>query len=235
MTGASNRLDIVLMTDTDPLRPIRHPFAVAVSGLCGIVLTAALGVAIAQSAWWTTWETGTLSAIATTREPMGLALAHVIARVCSPTFGALITILIAVVIWVVTRSGTRALVFAIMVGVCCVATQVMKFVVQRPGPLPSVAVDGHTSLSFPSGHVTFVCAIVLALLLTVRDWRFAWVVVALGSVLVVLVTWSRMYLGVHFLTDGAGSVLLTVSVMALLIPLTFNVIVPAIPARPGHA
>jgi len=222
------------MTASDPLRPVRHPIPLLVLGICGIVLTGALGFAVTHAPQWTAWETDALNAIATTHTPAGLALAGFIAWFFSPPVAAPLTFLIAVAVWALTRSFTRALVFAVTVGVCWGATESMKFLVQRPRPRLSAPVfETPASFSFPSGHTAFACAIVLALLLTLRDWRYEWVVIVLGSGLVVLVAWSRMYLGVHFPTDVTASVLLTVSVAGVVIPLILNVAMPAVRGRWG--
>lgn len=222
------------MTGSDPLRPVRHPIPLLVLGLCGIVLTGAVGFAVTRAPQWTVWETGLLDSISATHVAVGLALAEFIAWFFSPPIAAPLTFVIAVAVWALTRSFTRALVFAVMVGVCWGATESMKFLVQRPRPhLSATVVDVPTSFSFPSGHTAFACAIVLALLLTLRDWRYEWVVIVLGSGLMVLVAWSRMYLGVHFPTDVTAAVLLTVSVAGVVIPLILNVAMPAVRGRRG--
>ncbi|GAB3802727.1 hypothetical protein GCM10028798_20550 [Humibacter antri] len=222
------------MTAGDPLRPVRHPIPLLVLGLCGIVLTGALGFAVTHVPHWTVSETDALGAIATTHTQAGLALAEFIAWFFSPLIAASLTLLLAIAVWALTRSFTRALVFAVMIGLCWGGTEAMKFLVQRPRPHLSVTVvETPTSFSFPSGHTAFACAIVLALLLTLRDWRYEWVVIVLGSGVVVLVAWSRMYLGVHFPTDVTASVLLTVSVAGVVIPLIVNVAIPALRGRHG--
>jgi membrane-associated phospholipid phosphatase len=55
--------------------------------------------------------------------------------------------------------------------------------------------------SFPSGHAmsSMVLVAALAILLWQTPWR--WLVVGLGSVFVVAIGWTRLYLGVHYPSD----------------------------------
>jgi undecaprenyl-diphosphatase len=217
-----------------PLRPVRHPVALVVLGLCGIVLTGALGFTVTHWAQWTAWETGALSGIALTHAPAGLALASFIAWLFSPTIAALLTLAAAIAVAVLTRSPTRGVVFAVTVAVCWGASETMKFAVQRPRPqLAHAVVATPTSFSFPSGHVAFTCALVLAVLFTLRDSRRLWVLTAIGAGLVLVVAWSRMYLGVHFPTDVTASVVLVPSVYGVVIPLIVNVALPLLRGTAG--
>lgn len=74
-------------------------------------------------------------------------------------------------------------------------------------PRPFVAGIGHTLMrhntetSFPSDHATFLWTVGLGLIAT-RVWRaWGWSVAALGFV----TAWARIYLGVHWPLDMAGS------------------------------
>jgi undecaprenyl-diphosphatase len=218
------------------LRPARHPFVLVIVGLCGIAVVAGFGFTVTHWVQWTTWETGALSAIADSRVPAGIVLAAFIAWLFAPAVATVLTLFLAIVIGMLSRSMTRAIVFAVVVAVCWSGSEMMKLLVQRPRPAVSVPVVGaSTSFSFPSGHTAFACAIVIALLLTVRDWRFRWAAGLLGGALVLLVAWSRMYLGVHFPTDVTASVLLTASVAAVVIPLILNVALPVLGVTPRTA
>lgn len=76
-------------------------------------------------------------------------------------------------------------------------------------PRPFMIGLGHTLAkhapdgSFPSDHATFMWSLGLGLIAT-RAWRgWGWVVSVLG----LAVAWSRIYLGLHFPIDMAGSLL----------------------------
>ena len=100
------------------------------------------------------------------------------------------------------------------------ADSTAKRLVARPRPPMSVRVP-HVSaggMSFPSGHTTdaVVFLVLPALLLAVGSRRRRVLYLSGASVAVALVGWSRMYLGVHYATDIAGSLLLGTSLVAAL-------------------
>ena len=98
-------------------------------------------------------------------------------------------------------------------------TLVVKDVIQRPRPIPS---DVHiliheTGFSFPSGHAVGIVLLVAAwYVLTPKRWRID--VLALSGLVIAAVGYSRIYLGVHWLTDvlaGYGIALLWVAIVLL--------------------
>jgi undecaprenyl-diphosphatase len=118
---------------------------------------------------------------------------------------ARVVVFAPVVVWLL-RVGRRVDAVWVTVSVLGVGllTTALKDLVGRvrpPFPGGGAALD---SLSFPSGHASGIaCLVVTALLLawpvlapSARRWA-----VAVGVVLVVLVGLSRMWLGVHYLSD----------------------------------
>ncbi|MGN6124928.1 MAG: phosphatase PAP2 family protein [Humibacter sp.] len=211
------------------LRPVRHPWLLIVIGMAGIALTVVIGLLATRSASWTAAETRALEAIASNRTALGLSAAQFVAWLFGVAVALCLSLVIAVVIWLVTRSLTRAVVFCAVVLLCWSATPAMKHIVQRPRPeLSAAVVAAPHGFSFPSGHTALACALVIGLLLTLRDCRHRWAYVTGGAVVVAIVAWSRLYLGVHYPTDVAASVLLTVSAACIVIPLILNVVMPAI-------
>jgi undecaprenyl-diphosphatase len=87
----------------------------------------------------------------------------------------------------------------------------LKEIVARPRPTGARLVAG-TGFSYPSGHVLAAAATwaflppVVALLTRRRAWW--WVAVAVSGALVVLVAWSRVWLGVHWTSDVVASLCL---------------------------
>lgn len=100
-----------------------------------------------------------------------------------------------------------------------VAQHGLKAVVGRERPQWPDPVDGADFAAFPSGHA-MTAAVTFGLLWWVAAHR-AWspsargVLVAVGAVSVVAVGWTRVYLGVHWLSDVLGGWLLGACVVAV--------------------
>lgn len=84
---------------------------------------------------------------------------------------------------------------------------VLKTTIHRARPPPFYGVDPE-SFSFPSGHAFFALSFCGALLLILASYRkFSLVALVAGAVLVLGIAWSRVYLGVHYLTDVTAGIL----------------------------
>jgi undecaprenyl-diphosphatase len=86
-----------------------------------------------------------------------------------------------------------------------VLNHLLKGLFERPRPYFEHPLLIETSYSFPSGHAmeSFVVYGMLAyfVILTLRSWESRVAVVCGAALLVVLIGFSRMYLGVHYLSD----------------------------------
>jgi len=88
------------------------------------------------------------------------------------------------------------------------------FARQRPGECPDHFFGGTFScFSFPSGHSTFALyfyglIIYLGLRFGVFSFRKRWLIISGIAFLVILIAFSRLYLGFHFLSDVVGGFLL---------------------------
>lgn len=121
------------------------------------------------------------------------------------------------------RDPLKALAFGSIASVGWVSSEIGKYTVLRPRPPHSTVhalVLETSNDSFPSGHTSFVfsivCAIILVLLKPGVGRRIA---MAAGAIVVVLVATSRLYLGVHYPTDVAGSVMIGAAAMMVWLPL----------------
>jgi undecaprenyl-diphosphatase len=89
-----------------------------------------------------------------------------------------------------------------------VLNQLLKEVFARPRPYFEHPLALETSYSFPSGHATMslICYGMLAYfaVLALRTWRAKTAVVFGAAFLVLLIGFSRIYLGVHYFSDVIG-------------------------------
>src|SRR5262249_16642037 len=87
----------------------------------------------------------------------------------------------------------------------------LKHFFERARPAAAQQLMHATGYSFPSGHAMGSTALFASLsylaIGTLRRWRWKSAAIALGTTLIVSVALSRVYLGVHWISDvGAGIV-----------------------------
>jgi membrane-associated phospholipid phosphatase len=96
--------------------------------------------------------------------------------------------------WIVAVAGSALL------------NQLLKRIFQRPRPHFAHPLLVETSYSFPSGHamesfVAYGTLAYLAVVLWLRSWEARVAAVCGAALVVVLIGFSRMYLGVHYFSD----------------------------------
>lgn len=144
------------------------------------------------------------------------AVCSVVYRVFEPGPAILLTIVVTAIVWARTRRLPVAVAFAGVVAVTWIPSAVLKIVVGRPRPdasvLPHPFVPAQPDASFPSGHVVFVTALLLAALMLVADPRRRLVAAVLGGVGVLAVATALCIDGVHWPADVVASVLWALAV-----------------------
>lgn len=148
--------------------------------------------------------------------PATVRFLEVITFLGSPLWFYLVVIPAALFVW--RRHHVRLAVFlAVTVLGGGALNSVVKAVVDRPRPLlvdPVAVADGH---SFPSGHAmssTVVYGALLLVFLPVVARRARPVVVAAAVVLVAAIGFTRLALGVHYITDVLGGFVLGLAWLA---------------------
>ena len=100
-----------------------------------------------------------------------------------------------------------------------IITYLSKLLIARPRPLVAL-IKIPSSYSFPSGHTltSIVFYIMLAYLLTYKsekEVRNSFVILA--TIFALLIAFSRPYLGVHYLSDILGGMILSIPILLMLI------------------
>ena len=120
------------------------------------------------------------------------------------------TVALCVYLWA-RRLRVWVLTFAITVGGGCLLNLLLKQLFHRPRPVFDNPIVLLKTYSFPSGHTIMATVLYgsLCLLLwsRVQDWRLRFAGIAAAIVLILLVAFSRIYLGAHYLTDVIAAML----------------------------
>ncbi|WP_289459066.1 phosphatase PAP2 family protein [Curtobacterium citri] len=144
------------------------------------------------------------------------ALSSAVYTVFEPVPAILLTMVLTAVVWARTRCLVVAAGFAGVVALTWIPSDVLKVVVGRPRPDGSVLshpfVPAQPDASFPSGHMVFVVALVLAALMLVRDVRRRRVWAVCGGLVIVAVATALTVDGVHWPTDVVASVVWALAV-----------------------
>jgi membrane-associated phospholipid phosphatase len=176
-----------------------------------------LAMQVQDRGWLTTADGPTLEWFVRHRSPPWTSIAQVITDIGSPTGVSLLAIAIgAVLVWRL-RSSRLALILLIVLLFASGLSTFCKVAVARMRPPTQLALVPAEGLAFPSGHTVWTTAFTGALLLIYL--RVATSTVARVLAIAFAICWvlavgtSRMYLGVHWLTDVAGGVLLGAAVV----------------------
>ncbi|MCL2535052.1 MAG: phosphatase PAP2 family protein [Nocardiaceae bacterium] len=171
---------------------------------------AVLAVQVHDADWLTGRDGSVASWFATHRTPTLDSVAIAVTNLGSPAATVALAVVVAALLAWRARSPIPAVVLIGTVGAASVSCQVLKMLIGRDRPSASLQRIVETDHSFPSGHVTGT-ATLLAMIVVIatagrsRRVRAVWAVVT--ALVVMLVAATRLYLGVHWLTDVVGGAL----------------------------
>lgn len=170
-----------------------------------------LAVAVRSNGWLTGADTAVAQWFVDHRSATLDQLAIAVTTAGGPAETAALGLVVAVIlVWRTKRYGP-ALVLLATVATASIACTLLKLIVARERPPQSIQMMLETDPSFPSGHVTGTASLLLMLALiagTRRPRAVRMLLLGIAIALAVIVACTRMYLGVHWLTDvGAGALL----------------------------
>lgn len=133
---------------------------------------------------------------------------------------AVLAIVAVVLIWFVMKNKRLSAFYAVCFACVCIANFVIKQIVRRIRPEHLMIIE-ETGFSFPSGHammtfaffalaIHFVCKFI-------QNKPVKILLISLFSLMIVSIGFSRIYLGVHFLTDILAGWLITYVIVTVFI------------------
>jgi membrane-associated phospholipid phosphatase len=187
--------------------------------LATIATIIAVGELLTHSSRWTTIDLAMVSDINAWHFTALDSLALGINTAFSPAYATAISIVVAIIIFSITRNVRSTLRFLTMIALTWAGTQAIKVLIHRPRPdhahLSHRLISEYT-LSFPSGHTTFAVSIGLALVVTASPGSARRIMAVITSVLGVTVAYSRVYLGVHYVTDVVAGIVYAAAAAVLI-------------------
>ncbi|WP_051461492.1 phosphatase PAP2 family protein [Tomitella biformata] len=181
------------------------------------VLFAALTAQVAASGWLTGGDGPTLDWLMAHRSATWTSIAKFITNAGGPAGTIAIGVVIAAFLTWRTRRVVPGAAVLGTVAIAAVANTVMKSLIGRERPPVLTHLVDETDLSYPSGHVagtTALVGVVLLVYIAGRPSRVRAGIAAAAAVLVVaVVALTRLYLGVHWLSDTLGGALLGTTVV----------------------
>ena len=188
----------------------------AVRALTVAVWFAVVAVQVVGSGWITGADADTLQWFVAHRNGTATAFALVITSIGGVAGATTLAVLVSLVLGWRRRSVVPTVFVLGVVSFAAGAGTLTKHVLGRERPPAVLQLTSETNFAFPSGHATATAALVgavLVLYLPARPGRAKAVAATVGGVAVVAaVATTRLYLGVHWLTDVIGGALLGTTV-----------------------
>ena len=141
--------------------------------------------------------------------PAALAV-DAVYRALEPVFAVLLTVMLAGLIALRRRDPRVGLRFGLAVALTWLPVGAVKLTVHRPRPTAALLAHptpvGTLDWSFPSGHVAFVTAVVVAAVLLCHTARSRAVMVGVGVLAVAGIAVVVLVAGLHYPTDVLASI-----------------------------
>ncbi|WP_052663743.1 phosphatase PAP2 family protein [Psychromicrobium lacuslunae] len=203
----------------EPVEPVKtaHPRLLRLplpkhwlsSAIFLLLLVLAIGLSVKYLPGITTAELGIDQQLSRMHTAPLDAFARVLEFVFGPLFGPVLVLLIGLGVWLVRRRALDGLAFMLLACSGWVFSEVFKLIIARQRPDQSLLFDPLSpetgSNSFPSGHTCFAVALALAFYFLLPPGKWRGLVTILGSLTAIAVAWSRLYIGVHYLSDVIAS------------------------------
>jgi membrane-associated phospholipid phosphatase len=188
------------------LVPVRVLVAIAL-----LVMFAALGVVSHDAGSGTALDHELLGWLIAHRSAGPTAVAVAVTTAGSPPVITALAVIAGALLWWRQHAVLPALVVVGTLGAAMSVSTLTKIAVGSHRPARALQLMPELDMSYPSGHVTGTLAMagIVAVAVGAHRGRFVRLILAIGvAAVTILIALTRLYLGVHWLTDIGGGVLL---------------------------
>lgn len=211
------------------LVPSRRPFPLIVLAALAVVSVVVFGKLIASMPAVSAWDSATSHSLNLLHTGAIGVISSAFYTVFEPPLAIALVIIVSAVIWLVTRNITLGLSFGAVIAITWLPIVVVKYLVHRARPSSSMLAHPFAvqpDASYPSGHVAFVTALVVVLVMLARGRRLRWLVAVIGSLLVAVLALALVIDGVHFSTDTIASIVWSAALAPLVLFLWARYAIP---------
>jgi len=142
--------------------------------------------------------------------------------------GAYALLAITTLLVLIKRNKKTSLFIAINLVVVFLISQIFKFIFRRSRPAEIFLVSA-SGYSYPSGHMmvssAFYFYILYLICITIKNRVLKIILSIMTVLLILLIGFSRIYLGVHYLSDVLGGLLLAIAYLMFFLRITNKILV----------
>lgn len=136
--------------------------------------------------------------------------------------GATCLITITVLLLIIVKNKKIGLLTLINLVTITILNQILKFILRRPRPTEFKIIN-ETGYSFPSGHsmisMAFYGFLIYLIYKNIKNKYLKTTLIIILSLLIIAIGISRIYLGVHYVSDVIGGFLISISYLIVYIKL----------------
>ena len=135
----------------------------------------------------------------------------------------IIVIVVMCAVLLYKKRRNQALFLLVAAGGTTVINVILKLLFHRTRPSLWHHIVVENDYSFPSGHAMISCALALSVIVLCWRFRYRWLIVVVAGLYVMLVGFSRLYLGVHYPSDVIAGWLISALWIAFLQKYIFRI------------
>jgi len=151
----------------------------------------------------------------------------------SPVPAIVITVIVTGIVWAVSGRLALAVAFAGTIALTWIPADLVKIAVGRPRPdatlLPHPVEHMPIDPSYPSGHVVFVVALAVTVIVMLKNTRWHRLAIIVGTLAILTMSVSVAVVGVHYPSDAVASILWVAGVYPAARIIWVRMVMPLVP------